>query len=183
MTREALVRATVTALGMHNLAPDSEGSGLGWTARRAFMVHDAGIIATSKPGSRQPVTKDNNGWAIGAYLTNFNEGWAGSDWVAIITISTSRDAASVSSTYSSTFPATYSYLGLTWYVLGFGQNAQWGGATYYNTDLPEIDLGNAYQPPNAPITEDIFIRIMKDAGVHLVPKRIDRPLLTAGRGG
>lgn len=181
MTREALLRATVTAMGMHNLAPDSAGVGLGWTARRAFMVHDAGIIATSKPGSRQPVTKDNNGWAIGAYLTNFNEGWAGSNWVAIITISTESDAAVISAPRSGSNPGIFQYLGLTWYSYGHAQNARFGRADYYDTELPEIDMANAYQPPNAPITSEIFLRIMEAAGVRRVPKRLDRPVLTAGR--
>ncbi len=180
MTRENILRATMTALGMHSLTPDpGQDTGLGWTAKQEYLVYDAGDVATSKPGSRTPVTKVNNGWAVGAYLTNFNEGWAGSGWVMVACISTVPSSAAL--TGIAVFNGTHAdFLGQTWYSYIVGQNNFWGGADYYDTDLPEINMNNAYFPPNVPLSNDFFLRIMEEAGVRL-PKAFTRPVLSERR--
>ena len=179
MTRAAILRATVTALGMHSALPVGVDTGLGWTANRAYLVYDAGTVATSAPGTRQPITKDQDGWCVGVYLTNFNQGWAGDGWAGVALISTVP--GNVTGNAPSGLTNGFSHLGLYWYVHWTAQNDAWGGADYYDTGLPELDLNGAYQPPNASMTQEIFETIMEASGVRLLPKVLTMPVLTAGR--
>lgn len=176
MTREALVRATVTALGMHNLAPDDAGSGLGWTARREYMVNDADTLLGEADSSRSPYIKSNDGWAICAN-TQRELGAGGRLFFGPTLISIDINAIRYTVRGRDAFEATtaVSFLGLTWYV----NHSQWNSIYYSGTDVvtssfPIID-GQGMDD------QTIALMTLRAAGVRLVPKRLDRPVLTAGR--
>ncbi len=184
MTREALLRATVTALGMHSLVGGGVDTGLGWMAKQKYLAYDAGtVLATAENSSRPRYSKTNRGFAICQIVENANDGQYGGDWCYALLISTDRAAAAVTGYQPGIY--TLQYLGLTWYIGGAGQNADWGGATTLNTTFPKVDAGGARISvinSTAYFSPEFFAEIMQAAGVRLGEGGGGpRPVLAAGR--
>lgn len=88
-------------------------TGFGWAADPAYLVYNADTyLGTITSGTTRSFKKSDNGWAVSAFLINYDHSWTGP-----VLISTSEQA--VRYEYNETsLPSsmTFSYIGLTWYA-------------------------------------------------------------------
>lgn len=176
LSRADLIQATLRAITTHQTAySGGDSTGLGWSAKKEFLVYDAGTIATADSGQRTPYIKLYDGYAVGAYTINGTTPGFGNDWVGIHLFSTDPTYVGMQlHTERDWYECrlfSFEYLNLTWYWTAFNQNSRWSGANSLNTSLPVFDATGytvgistwGVQPPT-----DVAVAILEAAGVSLI---------------
>ncbi len=106
---------------------------------RADSILDNACIVSENNGTRTPMYKTNDGSCAGIISTDFHGDTWGGNWIGVALLSTSADAARVSS-YQAML-STVTVDGVTLYVGSASTNQQWGGGTTFTNPhgLPVVN--------------------------------------------
>ncbi len=140
-----------------------------WTADPQWLVHDGGTVLETNSGSRTPITKRNDGWAICCVIIHCNDGQYGGNWTNTFLISPESSAADMSMPNAGSTTVVRSYRGMNWTIVGCGHSLRYGGASDANSRFPVLDWEGAQAGTvnGAPMTEETFLTIMQSAHVRL----------------
>lgn len=143
-------------------------TGLGWTAKRAFMVYDAGteLVRYGGGSSRTPYNKATDGWAICCVVINagpvYNTQWTGPLLISTVQENVRYTVVGVEHLVTNQFV----YDGLIWTLNRDYWNAPpWsGGDQIPVTDYPVFDA-TGYPITSSDMTQ-IALAVMQAAGVR-----------------